>query len=80
MWICGHAQRVQFPVQAHLDPKQGLVLKGEVKLSLSEMGVQVPTTFGIPLLHDEITLWLGVRGRHLGPEPRTPAKEVADAR
>jgi polyisoprenoid-binding protein YceI len=80
MWICGRAQKLLFPVEAQLDPKQGLVLKGEVKLSLSKMGVEVPRTFGIPLLMDEITLWLGIRGRYLGAEPRPPSKQVADAR
>ena len=80
MWICGCAQQLELPVEAHLDPEQRLVLKGEAKLKLSEMGVQVPRTFGIPLIQDEITLWLGLRGRHLGAEPGTPPKEVADAR
>ncbi len=80
MWICGGAQQLELPVEAHLDPEQRLVLKGEAKLKLSEMGVQVPRTFGIPLIQDEITLWLGLRGRHLGAEPGTPPKEVADAR
>jgi polyisoprenoid-binding protein YceI len=79
MWICGRAQRLQFSVEAHLDQACRLVLKGETKLKLSKMGVVVPRTFGIPLISDEITLWLGVRGRHLGAEPR-PGEEVADAR
>ena len=82
MWICGQALRLRVPVEVHQGQAQGhgqlLVVKGEVKLKLSEMGVKVPRTFGIPLIYDEITLWLGVRGRHLGLERHH--KEVADAR
>ena len=82
LWICGQALKLRVLVEAHQGQAQGhgqlLVVKGEVKLKLSEMGVKVPRTFGIPLIHDEITLWLGVRGRHLGPE--LPHEEVADAR
>jgi YceI-like domain len=82
LWICGHAHRLRIPVAVRQEQAPGhgwlLVVKGEAKLNLSKMGVEVPRTFGIPLIHDEITLWLGVRGRSTGPAPTH--KEVARAR
>jgi polyisoprenoid-binding protein YceI len=78
MWICGQTQRLRVAVEAQRDHRQLLVVKGQVKLKLSKMGVEVPRTLGIPLIHDEITLWLAVRGRHLGPDRRH--KVVARAR
>lgn len=78
MWICGRAQRLEVFVEAQRDRRQLLVVTGQVKLRLSEMGVEVPRTLGIPLIHDEITLWLAVRGRRVGSEPQN--KAVARAR
>jgi len=83
MWICGKAHRLEIPVEAHQERARGgglLVVKGEVTIKLSKMGVKVPRTFGIPLIYDEITLWLGVRGRHLGAARDQKHKVVADAR
>lgn len=78
MWICGQAQRLHVAVEAQRNPEQLLVVKGQVKVKLSEMGVEVPRTLGIPLIHDQITLWLAVRGRYLGPD--RSHKAVARAR
>ena len=83
MRVCGGEHRLEVPVEMKIDSAGRLVMQGEVPLSLSEMGVEVDTALGIPVLSDEIKMWFGIRGRLAKPmkaSAPTLARELADAR
>lgn len=64
--IKGVAREVRVPVRANVDKNRRLTVEGELKIKMSEFGIEPPNQLGMIKVQDEVTVWIALRARSLG--------------
>lgn len=64
--IRGVGKPLAVPLEFSVDRSRRLVVAGEVKLLLSEFGVEPPTVAGAIKVEDEVKIWISLRLRSMG--------------
>jgi polyisoprenoid-binding protein YceI len=65
--IHGVAREIAMPVNISVDASKRLAIDGQMKLKLSDFGVKPPSKLGLISVEDEVTVWIALRARALGP-------------
>lgn len=64
--IKGVRREVAMPVRASVDASKRVTIEGELKVKMSEFGVQPPSQLGVIRVEDSVRVWIALRARTLG--------------
>jgi polyisoprenoid-binding protein YceI len=65
--IRGTSRPFAMPVRVAVDASKRLEITGEAPLSLAAFGVEPPVKLGVLSVADEVTIWIALRARAVGP-------------
>ena len=70
--IAGTTREVAMPVAVSVDASRRVTIEGELRIEVSDFGIEPPSKLGVISMQDEVVVWVSLRARPVGP-----AREVA---